>query len=162
MCLIVYLSVESALPEVPTLVPEKFGLNPEPAQRPMALADREVVYEVCEWGGSGWWCACDLHFHHLPWVPELVEPEVTAAYGLLRTVISGALEANLQPRVFSCWVGDEQRDPEVTWIVAAEHMVPENNLFEEYEKTGGSSPPPSLFMFDERLNAPEATYHAAV
>ena len=160
MCLVVYLGLDEALPNIPALEAEKFGLRAEREKRPQTLSDRNVVYEVCEWGGERWWCACDLHYHYLPWETLPIEPQVAAAYEFLQSILSEAIEANLGPQLFSCWADNEQRNPEVTWKVAVEHLIPQSNLFDDYERTGGGLPPVSLFSFNKGLSDPEPTYHA--
>ena len=147
MCLMVYIGLDGPLAGFSDPPEGAFGLGVDPDPRPGALAHKAHVYAVAQYGGSRWCCSCDLYHHHLPWKAETPPPETVSAYRKLREIVTAAQAASLRPELFSCWSGDEGEPVVVEWTVSGEDLVPENNLFDEYEKTGGALPPPSLIGF---------------
>ena len=154
MCVMVYIGLDGPLVEFSSPADGEFGLEPDPDPVPKALANRSLVYGVAQHGAGTWCCSCDLYYHHLPWENEPPDPNTVHAYERLREIVAAAEVRALNPELFSCWSGDEDEALVVEWDVSANDLVSESNLIEEYMKTGGGFPPPSLFSGDSPFGFP--------
>lgn len=158
MCLVVYLGLDGPLVGYSSPAEGEFGLEPEPMTIPRRLGARQTVYGVAQFGAAKWCCSCDLYFQHLPWTDENPGENTLIAYGFLRHVLAEADGNKLDPILFSCWSGEEHSPLVAEWNLPIEGFVPENNLFEEYQVTGGGLPPPSLFKISKLFDAPQVRY----
>lgn len=158
MCLVVYLGLDGPPGSLTTPRDGEFGLELGPAEVPLPLRDRAWICRVAQYGSGRWCCSCDLLYQHLPWTADDPDPRTLAAYRFLRSAIDEAERDGLGPVLFSCWSGEEEAPVVAEWSLSPKDLVPEQNLFEQYEVTGGGAPPPSLFRFDMRASAPRVSY----
>lgn len=157
MCLMVYLGVNAPVPGYGEVNLGEVGLDPDVRSKPAALADKAWVYRVADRVDSGWNCSCIFLDDALPWEdPDAKDDEETlrrrAAYAGLREIAEAALAQDTDALIFSCWSGDESRQPKIERKIGPEALLADRYLFDEVEYDGGSGGNPPVLI---RLRAGE-------
>jgi hypothetical protein len=158
MCLVVYLGVDRKLTKFSDPAIGEVGLEPEPLGRPKALAGKRFVYGVADRVPTGWNCSCIFLDDILPWEIDKgydpADPETApreAAYTSLARIARAALEVDSAPLVFSCWSGDEQKEPTIKRILTPEEIRPARYLFDDQLDGGQGGTPPILIRLTDNM-----------
>lgn len=156
MCLIVYLGIDRRLSQFSDPPKGEEGLEPEPQNRPRALAEKNAVYGVVTKSQDAWCCSCVFLDSILPWELEKgydpADPNTAyreAAFATLRRIARAALEVDSEPLIFSCWNGDENEEAMIRRTLTPEELRPARYIFDDILDGGSGGNPPILIRLTE-------------
>lgn len=155
MCLGVYLGVDRALSQFTTADLGEIGLERQ-ARPPRVLAGKQLVYHVSDRVPTGWNCSCIFLDDIMPWEIEkgydAAAPETAVrerAYEGLARIAEAAVKADSGALIFSCWAGDEGKEPKVVRALRPEELRAGRLIFDDSLDGGIGGNPPVLIRLVE-------------